>query len=82
VSRRLCLLSVIVSLACCGLPAPAHAHAHAVAFGASVDGDFNYYERGQWSWSQVQESLRSLRATGATVAPPHRQGRTSMCASG
>lgn len=64
--RRLCLLFLIVSLACCGWPALAHAHA--VVFGASVDGDFNYYERGQWSWSQVQDSLRSLRATGATVA--------------
>lgn len=44
------------------------AAAHAVSFGASVDGDFQYYARGQWGWTQVQDSLHKLRATGASVA--------------
>ncbi len=47
---------------------PAAAAARPVAYGAEVDGDFIYYMRHTWSWDQLQASLHTLRAAGATVA--------------
>lgn len=44
------------------------AAAHAVVYGAEVDGDFAYYGRHAWSWQIMEASLKSLSATGATVA--------------
>ena len=64
VPRPRSLLLMIVTVLACAYPAAAHA----VTFGASVDGDFSYYARGEWTWSEVQTSLQALRATGATVA--------------
>lgn len=61
-SRR--LLLVVVTAVVCAWPAAAHA----VVFGASVDGNFNNYTRGVWSWNLVQSSLQRLHAAGATVA--------------
>jgi hypothetical protein len=62
--RALRIAAIAVILAAGLLPAVARA----TVFGASVDGDFNYYARGAWSWKHVERSLRDLRATGATVA--------------
>jgi len=57
-------LPLLIILTICAWPAMAHA----VTFGASVDGDFINYERGLWTWPEIQTSLRELWATGATVA--------------
>ena len=51
-------------LVACAWPAAAHA----VSYGADVDGDFDYYTSGFWTWDQVQASLSSLHAAGGTVA--------------
>jgi hypothetical protein len=64
VSRLHQLLLIALLTAVFGWPAAARA----TGFGASVDGDFNYYLLGSWSWSQLQQSLHNLRATGATLA--------------
>ncbi len=54
----------MVSLVACAWPAAAHA----VTFGSAVDGDFNNFTRGKWTYDQVTESLQTLRAAGASVA--------------
>ncbi len=51
-------------LIACAWPAAAHA----VSYGADVDGDFDYYASGFWTWDEVQTSLSSLHAAGGTVA--------------
>jgi Glycosyl hydrolases family 39 len=60
--RWLCLSAAL--LVVCAAPAAAHA----VSYGADVDGDFDYYATGFWTWDQVEASLRSLHAAGGTVA--------------
>ncbi len=57
------LSALLTVLLLCALPAAAHA----VSFGATVDGDFDRYQSGVWTWTQVQQSLTMLRRTGATI---------------
>ncbi len=54
----------MVWLAACAWPAAAHA----VVFGSAVDGAFNNYTRGKWTYNQMTDSLQKLRAAGASVA--------------
>lgn len=60
---RIRLLLLALAIAICALPATARA----TVYGAEVGGDFYEYLSGNWSWTQVQASLASLRAAGASI---------------